>query len=419
MSDKAIDIQGLAKCYRIGVRENHDTIQEAMLSALSSPLRNLGLIGRRPIEDAGAATFWALNGVDLTINQGEVVGIIGHNGAGKSTLLKLLAGITEPTRGHADVFGRVGSLLEVGTGFHKELSGRENIFMNGATLGMRHREIKQKFDEIVAFAEVEQFLDTPVKRYSSGMYMRLAFAVAAHLEPEILLVDEVLAVGDIAFQKKCLGKMNEVANAGRTVLFVSHHMSAIQTLCKRAVWIDQGKLREDGPTHDVIANYLNDSTASEESDLSQRDDRDGDGTVRLTNVAVESCEGESVIRCSSRLRLTVSYESHKPVRNARIYASIYDATGTGIYLLDSHSFGGLPDELPASGTLVCETDQLRLTPGRCDVNLRIKKGLADADYIKRAVSFDVQGDDFYPSGNLPDRDWIMCLLENKWLLEQG
>src|SRR5499433_644486 len=248
MSDLAIHVKGLSKRYRIGVREKYPTLREALVRAASQPLRAVRHWASGQ-DNEGPTALWALRDIDLEVNQGEVVGIIGRNGAGKSTLLKVLSGITEPTAGYADIYGRVGSLLEVGTGFHMELTGRENIFMNGALLGMRRREIKRKFDEIVAFAEVEKFLDTPVKRYSSGMYMRLAFAVAAHLEPEILIVDEVLAVGDVRFQNKCINKMQTIGDGGRTVLFVSHDMSAVTRLCPRTILLDDGRVLHDGPSH--------------------------------------------------------------------------------------------------------------------------------------------------------------------------
>ena len=256
MSELAIRVENVSKRYRIGVRDTHRTLREALVNATKRPFQRAQALlcasnGRQPEE-----TFWALRDVSFEVKQGEVLGIIGRNGAGKSTLLKLLSRITEPTEGRIEGYGRVGSLLEVGTGFHPELTGRENIYLNGAILGMTRAEIQRKFDEIVAFAEIDQFLDTPVKRYSSGMYMRLAFAVAAHLEPEILIVDEVLAVGDSAFQKKCLGKMGDVAKEGRTVLFVSHNMAAIQSLCGRVIWLDRGRVVDEGSAGQVPSRYL-------------------------------------------------------------------------------------------------------------------------------------------------------------------
>jgi lipopolysaccharide transport system ATP-binding protein len=248
----AIRAEGLAKRYRLGQRQQHAGLREAIAASLTAPWR--WLQGQRA--EAGASeSIWALRDATFEVGEGEIIGLIGRNGSGKSTLLKILSRITEPTAGHALVRGRVGSLLEVGTGFHHELTGRENVFVNGAILGMRRAEIARKFDEIVAFADIDTFIDTPVKYYSSGMQMRLAFSVAAHLEPEILLVDEVLAVGDIAFQKKCLGKMDDVSHQGRTVLFVSHQMNQIRRLCGRGIWLDRGEIADAGPTAEVINRY--------------------------------------------------------------------------------------------------------------------------------------------------------------------
>jgi homopolymeric O-antigen transport system ATP-binding protein len=246
VTDFAVRVEGLGKRYRLGQRERYRSLRDTLARAVIAPLRRAN-----SQDDDKAGTFWALKDIDFDLRQGEVLGVIGRNGAGKSTLLKILSRITEPTAGRVELFGRVGSLLEVGTGFHPELTGRENVYLNGAILGMTREEIARKFDEIVAFAEVEAFLDTAVKHFSSGMYMRLAFAVAAHLEPEILVVDEVLAVGDAAFQKKCLGKMSEVARAGRTVLFVSHNMNAVEDLCQAVLLLDRG--RSPGVTTDVRA----------------------------------------------------------------------------------------------------------------------------------------------------------------------
>ncbi len=260
MSEIAIRVDGVSKQYQIGRRQTKsNTLRDVIAGALTAPFRRASQLLRGHATGAAELdeTLWALDDVSFEINHGEVVGLIGRNGAGKSTLLKVLSRITEPTKGGVDMYGRVGSLLEVGTGFHHELSGRDNIFLNGAILGMKRTEIERKFDEIVAFAEVEKFIDTPVKHYSSGMYLRLAFAVAAHLEPEILLVDEVLAVGDSVFQKKCLNKMEAVGQQGRTVIFVSHSMPAITRLCERAIWLDAGRVKQDGLSHKVASAYLN------------------------------------------------------------------------------------------------------------------------------------------------------------------
>ena len=248
-----IRAEKLGKQYRVGEREPYLALRDVLARSLRAPAR---LFGRGAVSSNHDAThIWALKDVSFEVRQGEVVGIIGRNGAGKTTLLKILARVTKPTHGFADIRGRMGSLLEVGTGFHSELTGRENVFLSGAILGMSKREIQRKFDEIVAFAEFEEFIDTPLKHYSTGMQMRLAFAVAAHLEPEILLVDEVLAVGDVAFQKKCLGKMSDIAKGGRTILFVSHQMNQIRRLCQRSLWVDAGQIKGDGPTPDVLGAY--------------------------------------------------------------------------------------------------------------------------------------------------------------------
>jgi lipopolysaccharide transport system ATP-binding protein len=260
MSDIAIKVEGLGKEYRIGKKKVYKSLRETLTGLATSPLRHLGMLAH-PEEVNGEGTFWALKDVNFEVKRGDIVGIIGRNGAGKSTLLKVLSRITEPTEGQIEISGRVGSLLEVGTGFHPELTGRENVYLNGAILGMKRAEIVRKFDEIVAFSEIEKFLDTPVKHYSSGMYTRLAFAVAAHLEPEILIVDEVLAVGDAGFQKKCLGKMGEVAKEGRTVLFVSHNMSAIRSLCSTGILLKSGQVVAAGSTEIVLDRYASRESA--------------------------------------------------------------------------------------------------------------------------------------------------------------
>jgi lipopolysaccharide transport system ATP-binding protein len=281
-----ITVQNLSKQYRIGSREAYGSLRESVMAGISAPWRRLRGNG------ADRETIWALRDVSFSVAPGEVVGVIGPNGAGKSTLLKILSRITEPTSGRAEIFGRVGSLLEVGTGFHSELTGRENVYLNGAILGMRRREIERKFDEIVAFAEVDKFLDTPVKRYSSGMYMRLAFAVAAFLEPEILVIDEVLAVGDVRFQRKCLGKMSDAARHGRTVLFVSHNMTAVQSLCGRTIMLDEGRVVADGETKKVLAHYLQTTlTTNYETHWDRPEDAPGNERVRLKMVRLLAEDG--------------------------------------------------------------------------------------------------------------------------------
>ncbi len=296
MSSIAISLRGIGKQYRIGARQQgYRTIRESVTRVVTSPFRRVNAGRQRDPGRSSKESFWALKDVDFDVRHGEVVGIIGRNGAGKSTLLKILTRITEPTTGFAETRGRVASLLEVGTGFHSELTGRENIFLNGAILGMKRAEIIRNFDEIVAFAEVDTFIDTPVKHYSSGMYMRLAFAVAAHLQPDILLVDEVLAVGDVQFQKKCLAKMEAVGREGRTVMFVSHSMPAVTRLCPRTILLGSGGVQMDGPSHRVAGAYMNSGAGtSAERTWPDRDKAPGNDLIRLRAVRLRGRDGRLV-----------------------------------------------------------------------------------------------------------------------------
>jgi lipopolysaccharide transport system ATP-binding protein len=324
MSDVAIRVAELCKQYRIGARQKgFDTLRETLTTAAAAPFRKLR--AKSPSTNGHSANgncIWALKDVSFEVKQGDVVGIIGRNGAGKSTLLKILTRITEPTSGYADIKGRVASLLEVGTGFHPELSGRDNILLNGAILGMKKAEIERKFDEIVAFSEIEKFIDTPVKHYSSGMYLRLAFAVAAHLEPEILLVDEVLAVGDASFQRKCLGKMGDVARQGRTVLLVSHNMASINRLSDNVVWLKDGVLQEFGDSESVIANYLSSDIreSAEVSFAGAGEAEPGSEYVRLLASRIKSRTGEITTTLDNRFEFSieVDYKILRPVKNVRI-----------------------------------------------------------------------------------------------------
>jgi lipopolysaccharide transport system ATP-binding protein len=319
-----IKVEGLGKRYRIGAQQSpYGSLRETLAGAVRAPLRRLQ---RRRNPEGEESTFWAVKDVSFEVQPGEVVGIIGRNGAGKSTLLKMLSRITEPTTGRIELYGRVGSLLEVGTGFHPELSGRENIYLNGAILGMAHTEIARKFDEIVAFAEVERFIDTPVKHYSSGMYLRLAFAVAAHLEPEILIVDEVLAVGDMRFQRKCLDKMQDVGKRGRTVIFVSHNMPAITRLCPRTILLDGGTVLRDGPSYQVVSAYLSTglgtTAARSWPDLATAP---GNDVTRLRAVCVRTAAGQVTDALDIRqpVEIEVEYEvltpGHVLVPNLHFY----------------------------------------------------------------------------------------------------
>jgi lipopolysaccharide transport system ATP-binding protein len=408
----ALRTEGLGKRYRIGsVQPGHGRLTESLANAARATLR----VGRG--NRNGEAYIWALRDVSLEVGQGEVLGIIGRNGAGKTTLLKVLAEITEPTEGRVAINGRVGSLLEVGTGFHPDLTGRENILLNGAILGMRRREILKKFAQIVEFAEIGPFLDTPVKRYSSGMYVRLAFAVAAHLEPEVLIVDEVLAVGDAAFQKKCIGKIGEVARAGLTVLFVSHNMATVTAFCQRACWLDAGRIVDEGRTQDVVERYLASLRSNDSVPLSDRQDRSGDGTARLTSLAITPAEGGRVIRSSSRLKLTIGYRAETPIQHPRFMVGVEDHRGIGVCWFDSQVIDSLPDVLPAEGIVTCITDSIKLNAGQYNIHIALQRGGAAADYITDAGSFEIVESDVYGSGRVPPSNLALLLPSQEWSID--
>ena len=428
MSDVAIRMDGLGKEYRLGrVRgrytrlHGYSTLRETVADRAAEIVRAFGSRlrrSRRPstTDSAVDGSLWALKDISLEIQRGEVLGIIGPNGAGKSTLLKILSRITKPTSGRAEIHGRVGSLLEVGTGFHPELTGRENIYLNGAILGMRRAEIQRNFDRIVEFAEVERFLDVPIKRYSSGMAMRLAFSVAAHLEPEILLVDEVLAVGDAAFQKRCLGRMGDVAREGRTVLFVSHNMQAVLALCQRVVLLEAGKILDQGSPAAVVRRYLESQIATGMFPLDGHGPRTGDGSARIVSLRIQSMDADGMIRCGSRLEIVVGYRSATPVRHPQFVISIYDQMNIGIFVLHNEFVGGLPECLPPEGSVTCLTEAINLTPGRCVVHLELLRGNVRADHVSHAGYFDVEADSAYGSVMLPPRSWALCLLKHQWWL---
>lgn len=337
MKRTAIRATGLTKRYQIpGVQQRHDTLADQLAAGTRSLLRRC--TGSHTPADS--AEFEALRDLSFEIEQGELVGIIGHNGAGKSTLLKILSRITAPSSGNAEIYGRVGSLLEVGTGFHPELSGRENIYLNGAVLGMRKEEIKRQFDDIVAFSGVERFLEMPVKRYSSGMYVRLAFAVAAHLEPEILLVDEVLAVGDLAFQKKCLGKIGAVARGGRTVIFISHNMTAVNSLCNRVIWLEKGQIVDDGPAARVVADYMAAATeagGSTEEAWDEPSQAPGSELVRLKRIRLRNSQGKpsDPLTMQTPFALEVEYWNLSP--GSRLQVTIHLHTAEGIMAFSTGS----------------------------------------------------------------------------------
>lgn len=404
-----ISVEQLGKRYLLGHKA--ETYHTSLRDVIASGSQRLLLKLRHPFEPSrpteSTEDFWALRDVSFEIQQGERIGIIGRNGAGKSTLLKILSRITEPTTGRAKIRGRVASLLEVGTGFHPELSGRENIFLNGAILGMSKAEIRRKFDEIVAFAEVERFLDTPVKRYSSGMYVRLAFAVAAHLEPEVLIIDEVLAVGDTQFQQKCLGKMQEVGNQGRTVLFVSHNMAAVTRLCESAIYLREGRLHKSGEVADVVRTYLRDSAKAAERQLSERKDRQGSGWARISAVDIMDAEHNRTDRIMSgqhvviRIRLA-SVAKGVVLKNANIAIGIDDSAGQRVWHLSNESTGQSIDELDAEKTaLYFQIPKLPLVPGTYIMTLFLSSNGTIVDWIQNAASFTVEPGDFYGSGRLP------------------
>jgi len=357
-----IKVEGLGKQYRVGTRSpQFATLRDSISAAVRKPLAALRANGDTEV-------FWALRDVDFEVEPGEVVGVIGRNGAGKSTLLKLLSRITEPTTGRAELYGRVASLLEVGTGFHPELTGRENVFLNGAILGMRKAEIERKFDEIIAFAEIEKFIDTPVKRYSSGMYVRLAFAVAAHLEPEILIIDEVLAVGDMQFQKRCLGKMNEVAKSGRTVLFVSHNMRAVAQLCGHCIWIDSGQLMSRGLANEVVVEYLSSVQPETMDGLITEEMHEHEApelSFRRVELLDENAHSTAVSYFGDPLRFRVEFEVLKPLTQARLGLVVQKFDETVVCAVQ-HTDAAL--------------DLLNLQPGRYVANIQVDVPLIPGPY---------------------------------------
>ena len=402
----------LSKQYRLGQTES-DLLQELLLTRLKH------LFGRNGA--SRAESIWAVRDISLQVDAGEVVGIIGSNGAGKSTLLKLLSRITYPTSGHVKVNGRIAALLEVGTGFHGELTGRENILLNGSILGMRRKEIEDKLDAIVAFAGVERFLDTPVKRYSSGMYLRLGFAVAAHLEPDVLLVDEVLAVGDAVFQKKCLTAMNDLRSGGRTVVFVSHNMAAVENLCSRAVWIDAGTVRQDGRPKDVIAEYLSASADASRltADLTTVRSRRGNGDVRFTRLEFLDAAGTPLKFLSSgdRVTLRLHYRAARRVARPDFEIGVYSELGTLLTKFSTWIDYQIPSLAPGPGHLDLTINFFNFLPGRYYLSLWLKvQGPTYFDVLEHCLQFDVEPSDFYGSGKGIDKYFGLVFLPCEWRL---
>jgi lipopolysaccharide transport system ATP-binding protein len=422
MRDLAIRAEGLGKQYRLGHKQEpyktlRDTLPNTLMAAFRRTRRKLCGQADRPTELDNI--IWALENVSFEVKHGEVVGILGRNGAGKSTLLKILSRITDPTTGFAEICGRMGSLLEVGTGFHPELTGRENIYLNGAILGMKRAEIRRKFDEIVAFAEVEKFIDTPVKHYSSGMYLRLAFAVAAHLETEILLVDEVLAVGDAAFQKKCLGKIGEVAGKGRTVLFVSHNMLAIQSLCTKSILLEGGKVAIDGSTEQAVMKYLSSIEQLHRQPLALREDRVGGGGFRFASV--QFLNPETMVPCDILvsgqaviIRIGFRCETDD-IEDVGVAISFHTLGGTYLFGCRSRAVGSALNVYSGEGYTDCVISKWPLKGGCYPYDLYAEKGgTVTLDWIRDVGTLNVENGDYYGSGCLPAPQVPGVLVEYSW-----
>ncbi len=416
MSDIAIQVTGLTKIYRLGKQESYRTLRDTISNAATAPFRRLS---GRPAGQSRRAKeqLSALDDVSFEVKRGEVIGIIGGNGAGKSTLLKILARITEPTSGTAEIRGRVGSLLEVGTGFHPELTGRENIYLNGAILGMKRVEIDRKFDEIVAFAEVDRFIDTVVKHYSSGMYLRLAFSVAAHLEPEILLVDEVLAVGDASFQNKCIGKMGAVATQGRTILFVSHNMEAVARLCARTVLLEHGKVSDYGPTDSVIESYLRRYVKSTGATVYQPTDST-EFSFLAVYVGTDQTLHSGVISINAPLRVTIDYRVHRTLSNVQIVFHIYN--GYGVHVLssaDHDTIGEIPVRPRGDYRAVLSLPPNLLAPG--PYRITVACGIPDVRVISilDGPTFDARAENSEFSSRSSGRRRTILSLAVPWLTE--
>jgi lipopolysaccharide transport system ATP-binding protein len=396
MSDHALRVEHLSKHYTIG-KYRHDMLSDLLGHWIKRPF---SLNGEGSHKNESTRDFWALKDVCFEVKNGEVVGIIGRNGAGKSTLLKILSRITQPTRGRVEIHGRVGSLLEVGTGFHPELTGRDNIYLSGAILGMKKAEIARKFDEIVAFSEIEQFIDTPVKRYSSGMYTRLAFAVAAHLEPEILIVDEVLAVGDSAFQKKCLGKIKDVAGHEKTVLFVSHNMAVVQALCQRGILLSGGTVVVDAAAADAVRAYCADLAHVVTQPLEDRRDRQGSGQLRFTEFWIEDNRGRRIDRVlvGDDVRFCLAYKAASQLHDVEVSFNLFETIGDLIIDCNSDAGGCNIEVAPEEGVFVCEIKKFPLTASRYGGNVWCKANGHVADFVRDAIQVDVEDGDFYGSG---------------------
>lgn len=421
MSSKPIiEIKNLGKKYNIAhQRGGYVALRDVMMNVVKSPFSFLKSKAKQVAGIETKEEFWALKDINLEIQRGEVVGIIGANGAGKSTLLKILSQITPPTTGEIKIHGRVGSLLEVGTGFHPELTGRENIFLNGAILGMTRDEMAKKFDAIVEFAGIEKFLDTPVKYYSSGMYVRLAFSVAAHLEPDILIVDEVLAVGDAEFQKKCLGKMEEVTKEqGRTILFVSHNMGAIERLCSKTIFLKNGNISFYGKTEDTIKEYRKDISENIEFNINSNSQRRGDGRIKLSSFHIENSEGKmsNSVKNGSDVNFVFSYECTDPKEIKKVDAGFTILKhGIMISKLYSSFIGQYISDIKNEGKFEFKIKNLPLAFGRYEVEGRIVADGIEADWPRKPIGFfEVIGSELYKENNLSNDPELSVTLDGKW-----
>lgn len=418
--DLALKVEGIGKRYRIGATLEADkSFAASAARRLSGPIRNFRrLRSLRKFDDAAAPdVIWALRDVSFEVKRGEVLGIVGRNGAGKSTLLKVLSRITEPTEGSAELRGRVSSLLEVGTGFHPDLTGRDNIFLNGTMLGMSRREVVARFDEIVEFAEISKFIDTPVKRYSSGMYVRLAFSVAAHLDPDILIADEVLAVGDAEFQRKCVGQMRSVADGGRTVIFVSHNHSLISSLCTRALWLDQGRVRDEGEVDVILDRYALSFQSDETLEVGARTDRLGTGRIKLDRVTLRDETGRAVHRVAAGtpVELVLAFSGSEPI-HGEVTATVTAETllREPIFTLSNRFTGEQLTDLPASGELRCAVSEIPLNEGDYMWTVRLEVDGRTADFIADTSRFRVDPSDFFATNMYPGAKLGPVLLRHSW-----
>jgi lipopolysaccharide transport system ATP-binding protein len=410
-----IRIQNLGKEYRLGERISFpETFRERISGLARRPGRIL------PRKSPKRGSFWALRNVDLDVDPGQVVGIIGRNGAGKSTLLKILSRVTIPSEGQVELFGRTNSLLEVGTGFHPELTGRENIFVNGAILGLKKREIKKLFDEIVAFAEIEKFLATAVKHYSSGMYMRLGFSVAAHLDPDILIIDEVLSVGDAQFQKKCLAKVQDVAGSGRTVLFVSHNMAAVEHLCGRGVVLEDGRITFDGDRRDAIASYLQSTGSRLSIPLNERPDRLGSGEIRISEIEIRDMQGNPLANIFSGQDIDIHFhfESERGPEAPSVTVGFMVRThlDVPVFLQHNRLTGDRLEKLPHRGAFVCRIRKLPLPPASYRLGFSVMRDHEELDRIDDGAELVVIEGDFYGTGQVPPATHGCCLVDAEWRL---